>query len=52
MQDSIKTKEFSYKTNAITLMDGPNTELKDLCIKNKGKYIDIKRDGEIEEYEK
>lgn len=37
-QDSVKTSEFSYKTNAISLMQ-MNDELKNLCIKNNGKYI-------------
>ena len=39
--DSVKTNNFAYKTNAITLY-GMNNELKDLCIKNKGKYIYVK----------
>jgi hypothetical protein len=38
--DSIKTSEFSYKTNAISLYR-TNAELKGLCIKNKGKYVTV-----------
>jgi hypothetical protein len=37
-QDSIKTQNFTYKTNAISLFQD-NGELRDLCIKNKGKYV-------------
>lgn len=50
-QDDINVNQFAYKTNAITLMDGPNTELKDLCLDNQGKYIDVKQNGDIKEYE-
>ena len=39
-QDSVKTKGFSYKTNAISLFQG-NDELKNLCLKNKGKYVKV-----------
>ena len=38
-QDSIKTKGFTYKTNAITVVDHENEELKKLCIDNDGKYV-------------
>jgi len=41
MQDSVKTKEFVYKTNALSIIDGPNDELRELCIKNGGKYVFI-----------
>ena len=41
LQDSVKTNAFSYKTNALTLVDGENPELKKLCIANKGKYVYI-----------
>lgn len=40
LQDTIK-KEFQYKTNAITLVDKQNKELKDACIKSGGIYIHI-----------
>ena len=40
MQDTVKTNNFTYKTNAISLF-GMNHELKDLCIANKGKYISV-----------
>lgn len=40
MADSVKTDSFSYKTNAISLY-GMNTELKSLCLANKGKYISV-----------
>lgn len=38
--DSVHADEFTYKTNALTLM-GDNGELRDLCQKNGGKYIHI-----------
>lgn len=44
-QDTIKTKAFSYKTNAVTLVDAENQELKELCIKNDGKYVYIGHHG-------
>lgn len=37
-QDTIKTQNFTYKTNAISLFED-NKELKDLCVANKGKYV-------------
>lgn len=40
-QDTIKTNNFTYKTNAISLMDCDNKELRELCLKNKGKYVFI-----------
>lgn len=43
-QDSIKTQNFTYKTNAISLFQD-NGELKDLCIKNKGKYVVANKDS-------
>jgi uncharacterized protein with von Willebrand factor type A (vWA) domain len=51
-QDSVKTQNFTYKTNAITLLDQENQELKDLCLKNKGKYIFIDNNNKLHEYEK
>lgn len=38
-QDSVKTDGFTYKTNAITVIDKENSELKKLCLANKGKYV-------------
>ena len=49
-QDSVKTKAFSYKTNAISLCQS-NTELKNLCLKNKGKYVYINDYNNVKEYE-
>lgn len=43
-QDSIKTQNFTYKTNAISLFQD-NGELRDLCIKNKGKYVVANKDS-------
>lgn len=40
-QDTVKTKSFSWKTNAISI-EGYNMELEDMCIKNEGTYIDIR----------
>lgn len=40
-QDSVKTKEFTYKTNALSIIDGPNQELQSLCLDNGGKYVYI-----------
>lgn len=40
-QDSVKTNKFTYKTNAISLVDHENDELKQLCIDTKGKYVYI-----------
>lgn len=37
-QDTVKTNNFSYKTNAISLYS-MNHELKNLCVKNDGKYV-------------
>ena len=39
-QDTVKTKNFSYKTNAISI-EGFNSELKTMCLNNLGTYIDI-----------
>lgn len=36
--DTVKTTSFTYKTNAISLFL-ENSELRDLCIANKGKYV-------------
>lgn len=38
-QDSVKTNNFVYKTNAVTVVDHVNEELKGLCVKNDGKYV-------------
>ena len=38
-QDCIKTTGFVYKTNAITVVDHENEELKNLCLQNDGKYV-------------
>lgn len=38
-QDSVKTKGFTYKTNAITIVDSENQDLKKLCLENNGKYV-------------
>ena len=43
-QDSAKTNEFPYKTNAICIHED-NTYLKDLCLKNKGKYVTVRGTG-------
>lgn len=51
-QDSVKTREFTYKTNAVTLVDGLNTELRELCLKNKGKYVYINSKDEVTTYPK
>jgi len=51
-QDSVKTKEFVYKTNAVTLVDGMNGELRELCLKNKGKYVYINAKDEVTTYPK
>ena len=40
-QDSVKVKDFGYKTNAISLVDNENEELKQLCLDQEGKYIYI-----------
>lgn len=40
-QDSVKSKKFNYKTNAISLIDRSNEELKKLCLHNKGTYVYI-----------
>ena len=39
-QDTVKTKDFVYKTNAISLFQR-NEELKKLCLKNRGKYVTV-----------
>lgn len=49
-QDSIKTDQFVYKTNAISLIDAANTELKDLCLKNNGKYVFVEASGKVDIY--
>jgi len=45
-QDSVKTSHFDYKSNAITMLDGVNEELKKVCIETKGMYVYIPS-GEI-----
>ena len=50
-QDSAKTDNFSYKTNAVSLLDSENQELKKLCLDNKGKYIFINRKDKVIHYE-
>lgn len=42
-QDSVNTNQFEYKTNAITLVDHENDQLKKLCIDTKGKYVYVTR---------
>ena len=49
-QDSIKTDKFVYKTNAISLIDSKNNELKDLCLKNNGKYVFVEASGKVDIY--
>lgn len=49
-QDTIKTDEFVYKTNAISLVDCKNEELKDLCLKNNGKYVFVSSSGNLDIY--
>jgi hypothetical protein len=39
-QDSVKTGSFSYKTNAINLLQ-MNDEVKNLCVKNNGVHVHI-----------
>ena len=50
-QDSIKTTKFSYKTNAITIVDRENQDLKRLCVENNGKYVYASSSG-IKVYDK
>lgn len=45
--DTVKTDKFTYKTNAITLVDSENPELKKLCLDNKGKYVYINGENTI-----
>ncbi len=51
-QDSVKTTKFTYKTNALTLIDSQNEELKKLCMQNDGKYVFIRSGGEITTFNK
>lgn len=39
-QDSVKSESFTYKTNAINLIQN-NEEVKELCIKNKGVHVHV-----------
>lgn len=48
--DTIKTDAFVYKTNAISLVDSMNKELKDLCLKNNGKYVFVEANGKLDIY--
>ena len=45
-QDRIKTEAFTYKTNAVTLLQD-NEELKELCLKNFGKYVHINTKNQV-----
>jgi Mg-chelatase subunit ChlD len=45
-QDQIKTTAFTYKTNAVTLMQD-NVELKELCKANRGRYVHISKDDKV-----
>lgn len=49
-QDSVKTQNLTWKTNAITLYDGRNSELEGLCKKTEGRYIFIDRNGPTKEH--
>lgn len=51
-QDSVKTNQFTYKTNAITMLDGVNEQLKKLCINNDGKYVYINDTRTVDTYSK
>lgn len=56
-QDTVKTAQFEYKTNAITMLDGVNDELKEKCIETEGMYVyipqgDIGKNNPIVAYEK
>lgn len=48
-QDQVKTKKFPYKVNAVTLFE-QNSELQDLCIKTKGKLIEVNNDHTVKAY--
>ena len=48
-QDEVKTKKFPYKVNAVTLFE-QNSELQDLCIKTKGKLIEVNNDHTVKAY--
>lgn len=50
-QDSVKTNNFPWKTNALTLQDGINEQLKSLCLSTEGKYIFIDKNDKIHEFE-
>jgi len=51
MQDTINTKEFPYKVNAITLMEY-NDELKNLCLQTGGKLIEVDKDQSVYSHSK
>lgn len=44
--DSVHTDAFSYKTNALTLTRD-NDELRDLCLKNDGRYVHVTNDSKV-----
>jgi hypothetical protein len=43
-QDTVKTNELNWKTNAITLFDTNNEQLEKLCKRTGGKYIKVDMD--------
>lgn len=51
-QDHVNCEEFTYKTNAISLVDSENEGLKELCIKNDGKYVFVADNNNIKTYSK
>ena len=51
MQDSAKASELNYKTNAISLFDCDNKQVRDLCIASGGKYVFLKSDMTVKQYE-
>lgn len=50
-QDSVGSDNLPWKTNALTLCDGINDQLKKLCLKTGGKYIFVEQNGNIQEFE-
>lgn len=50
-QDSVGTDGFIYKTNAISLIDSDNAQLRNLCLKNKGKYVYVRTGGDVVTYD-
>lgn len=49
-QDSVNRKSLPWKTNALTLCDGINEELKRLCMNTDGKYVFVDRNGDIQQF--